>query len=103
MLKPSRLLTPVLIALAGLAAPAAASGEAGGYEPGEVVVRYARGADQAKVERAAGVGGAEVVAPRTRVLRIRDGESVAETVRELEERPDVATAAPNATADLMVP
>ena len=98
MLKPPRLLTPVLIALAGLAAPAAASAEAGGYEPGEVVVRYARGADQATVERAAGIGGAQVVAPRTRVLRIRDGESVAETVRELDARLDVATAAPNATA-----
>ena len=89
---------PVLVALAALAAPAAASADAGAYAPGEVVVRYARGADHAAVEQAAGVGGAEVVAPRTRVLRIRDGESVAETVRELEERPDVATAAPNATA-----
>jgi serine protease len=89
---------PVLIALAALAAPAAAGADAGAHVPGEVVVRYARGADQTAVERAAGVGGAEVVAPRTRVLRIRDGESVAETVRELEERPDVATAAPNATA-----
>jgi serine protease len=98
MPKPSRLLTPVLIALAGLAMPAAASAAAGAYAPDEVVVRYARGADQAQVERAAGIGGAKVVAPRTRVLRIRDGESVAETVRELETRADVATAAPNATA-----
>jgi serine protease len=98
MPKRSRLLMPVLVALAALAAPTAASADEGAYVPGEVVVRYARGADQQKVERAAGLGGAEVVAPRTRVLRIRDGESVAETVHELEARPDVATAAPNATA-----
>ena len=94
MLKPSRLLTPLLIAVAALAAPAAAGADV----PGEVVVRYARGADETAVEKAAGIGGAEVVAPRTRLLRIRDGESVSETVRELESRPDVATAAPNATA-----
>jgi serine protease len=108
MLTPSRLLPTLLVAAAALAAPATAGAEVGavttapgagaGYVPGEVVVRYARGADQAAVERAAGVGGAQAVAPRTRVLQIRDGESVAETVRELRERPEVATAAPNATA-----
>jgi serine protease len=98
MLEPSRLLIPFLVALAALVGPTAASAEAGAFKPGEVVVRYARGADQAAVERAAGVGGAEVVAPRTRLLRIRDGDSVAATVRELQARPDVATAAPNATA-----
>jgi serine protease len=87
---------PVLAALAALAAPAAAGADA--FVPGEVVVRYARGADHEAVERATGTGGSEVVAPRTRVLRIRDGESVAETVRELHARPDVATAAPNVTA-----
>ena len=38
------------------------------------------------------------MAPRTRVLQIRDGQSVADTVRELRARPEVATAAPNATA-----
>jgi serine protease len=97
MLTPSRLLPALVVAAVALAAPSTASAQAG-YVPGEVVVRYARGADQAAVERAAGVGGAEVVAPRTRVLRIRDGQSVAETVRELRARPDVATAAPNVTA-----
>jgi serine protease len=104
MLTPSRLLPTLLTAAAALAAPAVASAEIGarpataGYVPGEVVVRYARGADHAAVERAAGIGGARTVAPRTRVLRIRDGEGVAETVRELRALPEVATAAPNATA-----
>jgi serine protease len=107
MLTPSRLLPLLLVVAAALGAPAAAAGaedRAGaslagpGYVPGEVVVRYARGADQAAVERAAGLGGAETVAPRTRLLRIRDGETVAATVRELRARADVATAAPNATA-----
>jgi serine protease len=104
MLTPSRLLPMLLAAAAALAAPAVAGAEVGadsagaGYVPGEVVVRYARGADQAAVERAAGVGGARAVAPRTRVLKIRDADSVAETVRELRARPEVATAAPNATA-----
>jgi serine protease len=95
MLTPSRLLPTLLVAVATLAAPAVAAAD---YVPGEVVVRYERGADQRAVERAAGLGGAEVVAPRTRVLKIRDGESVRETVRELRGRPDVATAAPNVTA-----
>jgi serine protease len=103
MLTPSRLLPTLLIAFAAAAAPAgaevgASAASAPRYAPDEVVVRYARGADQAAVERATGVGSAQVVAPRTRVLRIRDGESVAETVRELRARPEVATAAPNATA-----
>ena len=104
LLTPSRLLPTLLAALGVLLAPAAAGAEvnartsAAPYVPGEVVVRYERGADHAAVERAAGVGQARTVAPRTRVLRIEDGASVAATVRELRARPDVATAAPNATA-----
>ena len=91
------LLLTLLVAAAALGAPATASADTE-YAPGEVVVRYERGADQQAVERAAGVGAAEVVAPRPRVVRIRDGASVADTVRELQQRPDVATAAPNVTA-----
>jgi serine protease len=100
------------VAAAGLslAAPGAASASdpavaAAGpaHVPGEVVVRYERSADRAAragVQRQTGVGGPEVFAPRTRVLKIRDGESVAETVRELRDRPEVATAAPNPIARL---
>jgi serine protease len=102
---PSRLLPTLLVALGALLAPAVAGAEVGAraasaqaYVPGEVVVRYARGVDRAAVERRAGVADARTVAPRTRVLRIRDGESVASTVRELRARPEVATAAPNTTA-----
>ena len=105
LLTPSRLLPTLVAVLGALLAPAAASAEvsartaaAAPYVPGEVVVRYERGADHAAVERAAGVTQARTVAPRTRVLRISDGESVATTVRELRARADVATAAPNATA-----
>jgi serine protease len=105
MLTSSRLLRSLIVAAAAaLAGPAVAGAEVGptaraaGYVPGEVVVRYARGADQAAVERAAGVGAARTLAPRTRELRITDGESVAETVRELRALPEVVTAAPNATA-----
>jgi serine protease len=97
MLKPSRLL-PTIAALAVLAAPATAGAA---YAPGEVLVRYARDADRgdrASVQRQTGVGEPRVFAPRTRVLRIRDGASVAETVEELQARPEVASAAPNTIA-----
>jgi serine protease len=73
----------------------------GAYVPDEVVVRYARDADRrdrAAVQRAVGAGEPRVFAPRSRVLTIRDGDSVAETVRELQARPEVASAAPNAIA-----
>jgi len=108
MLKPSRLLAPLVVA-AVLVLPSPAAAEAGAtapapaYVPGEVVVRYERGTDrraEAAVQRATGVGRPRAFAPRTRVLTIRDGQSVADTVRELRARPEVATAAPNARAHL---
>jgi serine protease len=86
------------IAVLGLL-PAAAP--AADFVPGEVIVRYARDADRgdrAQVQRETGVGEPEVFAPRTRVLEIRDGETVRDTVAELRRRPEVATAAPNAVA-----
>ena len=58
------------------------------------------GRDLNAVQRSTGVGRARTFAPDTRVLKIRDGESVAETVRELRARPEVATAAPNQIARL---
>jgi serine protease len=111
---PSRLL-PTIVLAAALAVPSAAAaantgrGEAAtgagrpspSFVPGEVVVRYARDADRrdrAAVQRETGAGRPEVFAPRTRVLKIRDGGSVDATVRELRARPEVASAAPNAIA-----
>ncbi len=97
---PRLLLASLLAALAALALPHAASA-AEDYRPGEVVVRYERDADRtarAAVQRETGVGSPRVFAPRTRVMRIRDGESVAATLRELRARPEVATAAPNPIA-----
>jgi len=86
MLKPSRLLSP-LVAAAVLAVPAPAGAQTArtaAYTPGEVVVRYERGTsarEEAAVQRAVGVGSPREFAPRTRVLTIRDGQSVADTVR----------------------
>jgi serine protease len=105
MLKPSRLIAP-LVAAAVLAVPAPAGAQTArtaAYSPGEVVVRYERGTsrrEEAAVQRAAGLGSPKAFAPRTRVLTIRDGQSVADTVSELRARPEVATAAPNARAHL---
>jgi serine protease len=101
-----RLLFSLLPVLAVVALPAAAGAAPrpaahASYVPGEVIVRYERSADRAAraaVQRETGVGGPRVFAPRTRALTIRDGQSVAETVRELRARPEVATAAPNPVA-----
>ncbi|MGH2945887.1 MAG: S8 family serine peptidase [Solirubrobacteraceae bacterium] len=105
MPKPSRLL-PTLLAATILAAPPAAAAEVGAtaarqgasYVPGEILVRYSPEADRrdrTAVQRETGVGAPRAFAPRTRVLQITDGQSVAETVRELRARPEVASAAPN--------
>jgi hypothetical protein len=92
MLKPSRLIIPV-IAAAVLAVPAPAGAQTArtaAYSPRE----------EKAVQRAAGVGAPKAFAPRTRVLNIRDGQSVEQTVAELRARPEVATAAPNVRAHL---
>jgi serine protease len=102
MIQPSRLLPSLLVvAAAVLGAPTGAGADTA--VPGEVVVRYVRDTDRgerAAVQRQTGVGQARAFAPRTRVLTIRDGQSVAETVAELRARPEVATAAPNAVAHI---
>ena len=83
------------------AAPAAATvdGQApSGYAPDEVVVRYAPdAADGARsaAHRTTGTVAGTTVAPDTAVVRIRDGESVAETVAELERSGAVVSANPN--------
>ena len=96
MHKPLRL---IALTLALFALPPSASAQTR-YTPGEVVVRYERGVDHHAVERAVGVGAPRAIAPRTRLLRIRDGESVESTIAQLRARPEVATAAPNARAKL---
>jgi serine protease len=105
-----RTLLPALLAALVVPASAAAQDPAShaSYVPGEVVVRYERSADRsarAEVQRETGVGGPRVFAPRTRVLKVRDGQTVPETLRELRARPEVATAAPNpiAHADAFIP
>jgi serine protease len=73
------------------------------YVPNEVIVRYAPSADRkvrAAAQRATGVGEPRVFAPRTRVLKIRDGESVAQTIAELKRRPGVLSATPNVIAHI---
>src|SRR4051794_16027794 len=98
-----RTLLPALLAVLVVPASAAAQGPASqaSYVPGEVVVRYERSADRsarAEVQRETGVGGPRVFAPRTRLLKVRDGQTVRETLKELRARPEVATAAPNPIA-----
>jgi serine protease len=116
MLMPSRtaprttLLPALVLVLGAFAAPAgAAAGTAAnvragsGDVAGQVVVRYRKGVRagaRAAVQRAVGVGAPEPFAPHTRVLKIRDGESVEQTVHELRARPEVATAAANKVARL---
>jgi serine protease len=94
-------LVPLALALALAAPPAEAA--AGDHVPGEVIVTYrshADGGDRAAVQRQTGVGQPQFVARRTRLLKIRDGQSVPATVRELRARPEVAAAAPNAIAHI---
>jgi len=107
---PSRRLRTLLIAsLAALVIPTVTAAAAerptahASYVPGEVIVRYERSAGKAaraRVQRATGVANPRVFAPRTRALTIKDGQSVAETLRELRARPEVATAAPNTIASV---
>jgi serine protease len=79
----------------------AAPAQATPHVPGEVIVQYRKSADRhdrAAVQRETGIGAPRILAARTRVLKIRDGQSVPATVRELRARPEVLAAAPNAIA-----
>jgi serine protease len=93
---PIAVLAAALVVLAA-ATTASASPPA---RPGEIVVRYEPGAQRDALLRATGTAptGDARPGPRAEVLAVRDGESVAETVRELERRPGVAHAAPNVLA-----
>ncbi len=83
---------PLLLAALGLAtlAPAATAAE---HVPGEVVVRFAPTADVPTAAHAAAA-----VSPRTRVVRTRSGQTVAERAAELRRRPGVLSATPNLIA-----
>jgi serine protease len=88
-------------AVAFVVLPTAA--EATPHVPGEVIVQYRRSADRhdrAAVQRQTGIGAPKVLASRMRVMKIRDGDSVPATVRELRARPEVLAAAPNAIAHI---
>jgi serine protease len=91
------IVAPGAYAAAGTQVPAGAVAGRD-YKPGEVVVRYARDAGptaRASVQRGTHVGSPRVFAPRTRVLRIRDGRSVPAAIAALRRRRDVASATPN--------
>ncbi|HWT22834.1 MAG TPA: S8 family serine peptidase [Solirubrobacteraceae bacterium] len=90
----------LLTACAALAAlcPAASAAD---HVPGEVIVRYHAGTSahaRTAVERAAGLERPRAFAARSRVLRVRAGDSVAAAVARLRDRRDVASAAPNYVA-----
>jgi serine protease len=98
---PLALLLSACFLAPGAGVAAAADGAAPrsvAYVPDEVVVRYAADAGkqaQAAVERATGAAGQQAIAPRTRVVPIRDGASVTQTIAELERRDAVLSATPN--------
>jgi len=92
---PLRRATPLALALLACAAAPAGAAEA---IPGEVIVRYAPGAERAEratVQRQTGTRFEEKVFGGSRRLEIRDGDSVRDTARELERDPRVAYAQPN--------
>jgi serine protease len=82
----------LLLAALGLASLAPAA-EAAEHVPGEVVVRFARDADAARVASAA-----EPAGPRTRVVTSRPGETPGETAARLRRKPGVLSATPNYVA-----
>ncbi len=103
----SPLLLAGLLARVLVQAPAARAAEpanvrsGSAYVPNEVIVRYkssATRAVRAAAQRATGAGSPKVFAPYTRVLKIRDGQSVEQTIAELERRPGVLSATPNLIA-----
>src|SRR4051812_24355478 len=91
----------VLVPAAGAASVPPNVNTGAAYVRDEVIVRYAPGTDRrarAATQRATGVGAPHAFAPHTRVMKIRDGKSVAATIAELRRRPGVASATPNMLA-----
>lgn len=105
MSSPSRAVVSLVIVASAVgaatpAASAAAPQARRDFRAGQVVVRYARGLGtdgRSQVQHAAQVAsaGRPVPAPRTRVLRIRDGQSVRAKAADLARRPGVLSATPN--------
>jgi serine protease len=86
----------IVLALAALALPASAS--AGGYVPDEVIVHYEDGTTTgaaAAVRAGAGTAAEQPLPGDSEQLAIEDGDSVRETIAELEHDPNVAYAVPN--------
>ena len=87
-----------LAALTAIALTAPSQAAAGGYVPGEVIVKYKDGTTgrvQQKVEAVTGTDTERAVPGGSRQLGIEDGDSVKETVKELRKDPNVAYAVPN--------
>ena len=86
----------LILALLALALPASAG--ASGYVPGEVIVRYEEGITAGLAADARADAGTVAERPlpgRSEQLAIEDGDSVRETIAELEQDPNVAYAVPN--------
>ncbi len=93
-----RLASLLPAAAAGLALIAPVSAAAAPYARDHVLVRYdedASRAERADVQRHTGTEFGDVLPGGARILEIEDGESVAATVRELEDEPDVEYAVPD--------
>lgn len=81
--------------------PAHAAGGAGAapYVPGEVIVQYApgtRAGARRAIQRKAGTGAPELAGDAgTQVLKIRDGQTVEQTLVQLRVQPGVLSAVPN--------
>ena len=92
---PTRLLLTALV-LGALALPASAAAD--GYVPGEVIVHYEDGTTASVAAAAQGDTGTVVeqaLPGGSEQLAIEDGESVRETIAELEDDPNVSYAVPN--------
>ncbi len=90
-----RHLLPAAALCLALAAPPAAAGP---YAGGRVVVRYEEDtsrAERADAQRDSGTQVDDILPGGARTLAIEDGESVAETVKELNADPDVEYAVPD--------
>ena len=94
-MKTKTLCSAAITALTLVAAPAASAST---FAEGEVIVKYRDGTAASIQNRAEGSTGTEATGPAvagSKPLAIEDGESVAETVSELQADPAVAYARPN--------